>query len=204
MASDHINPRVKENNEIAYQKIKSYEPYTYDGPNSNSTSNPLHFYTYRIPAELCNDDEEFHFGLDEITFDNLDEKDSHAFIKKCFKYKDDTNVVRPVDFEKVEQKTKDIINWCIDFLLYQRDEEGDEVYGKYITIWSFLYNFLKIEKETYAYVIMSMLSHYEILEYGTGIRCGWIKHGVCYDDKKCPDYRIITIQNWIKNEPSRW
>jgi len=120
-------------------------------------------------------------------------------------------VVEIKEFEELSKESKDIIQWCLDFLAYHRDyayENVDE-YGnrcdykysnKYITLWSFIYDFLKIEKDGgIDYLLMNALGWYDFTEHGGGIRCSWIK---C-DKKhiKCPEERKKIIEDWIDSMP---
>jgi hypothetical protein len=96
---------------------------------------------------------------------------------------------------------KKLVDWCVDFLLFQKNYNVDDYNKdkKYITIWSFIYGFLRIE-ENYDYWLMNFLMWNNIMEFGAGIRCGWwIPDCALYSDRILTDKRRDKIINWIDN-----
>lgn len=128
----------------------------------------------------------------------------------------DDDTLKP--YEKLEQEGKDLIEWCVDFLIYQKQtvsypdiqlkseyKETEPHKYKYITIWSFIFDFLKIGKCGQDYLVLNFLEWYNIMEHGSGIRCGWyIKDNEIYGDRKLSSERKKIIENWIINAPDEW
>lgn len=107
-----------------------------------------------------------------------------------------------------------LIEWCVDFLLFYRESNHEDPLfkkqfpsefhkTKYITLNSFIYNYLKITNEGYKYWLMNALEWYKICEHGSGIRCAWFIS--CdknpYKDRKLSEERKQLIIEWIKNAP---
>jgi hypothetical protein len=89
--------------------------------------------------------------------------------------------------------------------MYFRKENQNQFHkNKYITIWSFIYNFLQIEKDSgYDYWLLSFLEQNKIIDHGSAIRCGWFNN-----DERNPYFeRILTeerkqqIIEWATNAP---
>jgi hypothetical protein len=78
---------------------------------------------------------------------------------------------------------RSLIFKCIDFLLINVNREtlcslkADRAQfhtEKYVTIWSFVYNFLKIRRDSgFDYFLLSYLDYYKLMDHGGGIRCAW-------------------------------
>lgn len=108
----------------------------------------------------------------------------------------------------LDDSGKQLINWCVDFLLFQRlemnfyklDQSGYHK-TKYIAIWSFIYDFLKIESG-YDYWLMSFLEWNNLMDHGTGIRCGWYIGDECNQNYKSyvlsEEHKNIIL-NWANN-----
>jgi len=107
-------------------------------------------------------------------------------------------------------KGLELVNWCIDFLLFgdlgrnfdflKTDQSGPHR-SKYITIWSFVYDFLKIPKDSgYDYWLLSFLEWSNIMEHGSGIRCGWLNSNF-KPRRALSKERRDTIFNWATNAP---
>ncbi len=70
---------------------------------------------------------------------------------------------------------KVLIKMCLHFLLYQRQfrEEHNTIAPS--TIWSFICSYLGVKRNSgYDYFIMCYLDHFDFMEHGCGIRCGWL------------------------------
>ena len=134
----------------------------------------------------------------------------------------------PKKFNRIGSNGKILVEWCVDFLIYKTDVDGNKIdtlslksnakelrelnkksvgfkhLNKYITIWSFIYDFLKINKDSgYDYWLMNMLEWYDIMEHGSGIRCGWFNSDKknIYKDRILTQERIEKIEKWIVNTP---
>jgi len=77
---------------------------------------------------------------------------------------------------------KELIDKCVEFLLFHKNENTsflktnqNQIHtSKYITIWSFIYDYLKIPQNSgYDYWLMNYLDHIGVMEHGSAIRCGW-------------------------------
>ncbi len=84
------------------------------------------------------------------------------FMEKYHKYKQPKNIG-----SKKSKRRKEF-----EILKKEINELMDK---KYITIWSFIYDFLKIPADSgYDYWLMNFLDWNNIMDHGSGIRCGWI------------------------------
>ena len=112
----------------------------------------------------------------------------------------------------LNQDGLNLIEWCIDFLIYQRDFQTDfpkkdqnQIHkNKYITIWSFVYGFLGIEKDSgLDHWLLWLLSRLKILEYGCANRSGWFN--TCdtnpYLNRTLSTERHDIILEWAKSAP---
>lgn len=126
------------------------------------------------------------------------------------------NILQSDTIEDLDENGKYVIEWCVDFLLFKRlnddihflkknVENNDPYKYKYITLWSFIYNFLNIQKDTgYDYYVMSWLDWNKICEHGSGIRCAWFES---HDERNPYRNRILTeerkniIIEWATNAP---
>ncbi len=114
-------------------------------------------------------------------------------------------VVQIKPYAELNQESKDLVYWCVDFLIYAKtnSENGNRNWelGKYISLWSFIYDFLKIEKNGgIDYLLMNLLNWYDFAEHGSGIRCSWLKTDAIIN-RVCSEERAEIITNWIKNAP---
>lgn len=74
--------------------------------------------------------------------------------------------------------------------------------GKYITIWSFIYDFLKIPRNSgYDYWLMNFLCWNHIMDHGSGIRCGWLDNYYSRDLLIIDEHIESKIVSWIKSSP---
>jgi hypothetical protein len=121
------------------------------------------------------------------------------------------SVVVSKTIDDLDNYGKELVEWCVDFLLFYKynmsfKKENQEQFHKtkYITIWSFIYNFLQINKDSgYDYWLLCFLEQNYIMEHGSGIRCGFF-----YNDEKNLYYNRIlteerknTIIEWAENAP---
>ena len=122
-----------------------------------------------------------------------------------------------IQFDKTQslnylsESGKNIIDWCVDFLIFKQKEnnflkknQNQFHKDKYITIWSFIREFLEIE-EHYDYYLMNFLEKYDLMEHGSGIRCGWYNSdNIYYKDRILNEERELQIINWAENAPDEW
>jgi hypothetical protein len=122
-----------------------------------------------------------------------------------------------IQFDKTQslnylsESGKNIIDWCVDFLIFKQKEnnflkknQNQFHKDKYITIWSFIREFLEIE-EHYDYYLMNFLEKYDLMEHGSGIRCGWYNYENRYYKDRILDEEIeLKIINWAENAPDEW
>jgi len=101
------------------------------------------------------------------------------------------------DYDKIPDKLKELIEWCVDFLSIDRSEYV-EMKDKYIQLYSFVYDFLNI-KPGYDYILMCLLEWYNIIEHGISIRCAYLNEDGPYKDRKITQERKDKIMNWINN-----
>jgi hypothetical protein len=128
---------------------------------------------------------------------------------------EDTNII---PFEDIGKNAQYAIEWCVDFLLLKKDYDNeieelslkldsiDKIHRtKYITLWSFIYDFLKIQRDSgYDYWLMNALEWYNIIEHGSGIRCSWfnVDDTNIFIDRILSEERKDIILTWIKNAPN--
>lgn len=126
------------------------------------------------------------------------------------------DIIQAKTINDLGEKGKELVEWCIDFLLLQQQSgwtfpkkiptQGGIVmdYNKYITIWSFVYDFLGISKASaYDYWLLCFIENNGLMEHGAGIRCGWWcgqTHKV-YGERQVSDKRKEIITQWAKNAP---
>ncbi len=145
----------------------------------------------------CSDD-----SLIEIIEGN---RTTDHFLMECLIENMGDCVVKIKPYDELSQQSKDLIEWCIDFLAYQKEfrdahfpKQLDGYHkNKYITLWSFIYGFLRIEKNGgIDYLLMNLLDWYDFSEHGSGIRCSWLDYKI---NRKCPEERVKIITNWASN-----
>jgi hypothetical protein len=120
------------------------------------------------------------------------------------------NIISSKTIRELNSDGKELVELCVDFLLFQRDcrikfpKKNQNLChrDKYITIWSFVYDFLKIEKDSnYDYWLLCFLQTNNILEHGIAIRCGWFydNHKNPYFDRKLTEDRKLKFIEWGNN-----
>lgn len=85
------------------------------------------------------------------------------------------HIIRPLPDDKNAME----VQYCLDFLIMANNGEFDNYLNrtmpKYITLWSMIYGFIGIRKNSgFDYLLMNYLDHMEYIEYGSGIRCAWL------------------------------
>lgn len=85
---------------------------------------------------------------------------------------------------KYENEKDELIKYCIEFLLADNNEMFQEYTG-YITIYSFIYHFLKIPDNGYPYIVMQYLENKKITEHGCAIRCAYLKNPELHKLENC-------------------
>lgn len=120
------------------------------------------------------------------------------------------DVLRATSLSDLGDKGKQLVDWCIDFLIFARKDidfpkknpENHSFHrNKYICIWSFIYNFLGIPQDSgYDYWLLSFLEWNGLMEHGSGIRCGWLAYPEDIDRKLTED-RENEIIKWGNNCP---
>ena len=170
----------------------------------------------------CSDDSVFE--LYDKWDTELGRSDIPHIYKELLKTVDKNNGNRFKDLCEINKNVVDLIEWCTDFLIYKRDFEEDfnklslrsnhedcgfkgGVYyntQKYITLYSFIYDFLKIPDESgYEYWLMNILDWYKISEHGSGIRCSWFNRSTenPYRNRILSKKRKDVIEKWIREAP---
>ncbi len=116
-------------------------------------------------------------------------------------------------FNDLGVKGKTLIEQCVDFLILQKEhnnyfkfpKKNPNQYhkNKYITIWSFIYEYLKIKKNSgYDYYLLCYLDNIGVMEHGSGIRCGWLDtDSGPYKDRKYSAEFKDKIVNWASKAP---
>lgn len=146
-------------------------------------------------------------GLREIICYRYSRENKNAKTKKH-------NINITVSFELIGKNGLDIIEWCVDFLLFKKLDINFEkknidtkyVFHKYkfIEIWSFIYDFLKIEKHSgYDYELMSFLVYSNIMVYDISMRYGKFSNfeDNHYLNRELPEERKKLLLDWATNSP---
>ncbi len=123
------------------------------------------------------------------------------------------NILQCNNVTELDENGKEIIMWCVDYLLFnkkypskvflKKNIDKDTVHKhKYLTIWSFIYDFLKIPKDSgYDYYVMMWLQWNNICDHGSAIRYAWFNTESAnpYLNRKLPIKKEQTIQTWCEN-----
>ena len=108
-----------------------------------------------------------------------------------------------------------LLNECATFLLWQAtNRDADVVFpksipsgphpNKYIVLHSWIYSNLGLPRDSgYDYWLMCYLDTYEIMEHGSGIRCGWWngEPGNPYHGRVVPPTADERISEWASAAP---
>ena len=118
------------------------------------------------------------------------------------------NIIQCSKVKDLDEDGIELVEWCVDFLLFnkldiefpKKNLENCHYHKtKYITLWSFIYDFLKIPKNSgFDYCLMEFLYYNAIVEYGIAIRCGYF----C-DEPYNPYYHRVLSEE-IKNKIISW
>jgi len=89
-----------------------------------------------------------------------------------------------------------LLKECEWFVLMERDKEFENLKNQqyYVSLWSFIYNYLEIPAD-WAYVVMQTLENEQVIEHGSGIRCAWLRHHKYITD--------VSTEN-IKKKSDTW
>jgi hypothetical protein len=101
------------------------------------------------------------------------------------------SMLQCIQYDELDEHGKELFDWCIDFLIFYKSLEHSD---KYIALWSFVYDFLKIPQHSgYDYYVMSFLEWNGVCEHGSGIRCAWLADDM---GRKLSDDRRKIIKEW--------
>jgi len=118
--------------------------------------------------------------------------------------------VCPYTYEGLTKNGTKLVDMCIQFLLIENSlvniqkTKPDDIHpNKYITIWSFVYDFLKITANSgFDYWLLNYLEFVEyqqvkgVMEHGSGIRCGYLKDSIqVHVDQEFKK----KVQEWVDN-----
>lgn len=108
------------------------------------------------------------------------------------------NILSEPKCENLTPEGLELVLWCVDFLLYNKNND----YDTKLSIWEFIYGFLGFEKNSgYDYWLMCYLEHLGIMEHGCGIRCGWFcsNESNPYFNRSLSDDRKNKILKWSES-----
>ncbi len=121
------------------------------------------------------------------------------------------NILTASKITDLDSHGLELIEWCVDFLLFNQlgmeflKKDQNQIHkDKYITIWSFVHNFLQIPKDSgFDYWLMSFIEHIGVMEHGSAIRCGWFNRSEFnpYFTRVLSQERKNQIIKWALNAP---
>lgn len=121
------------------------------------------------------------------------------------------NIVIANELSDLDTHGLELVEWCVDFLLFNqlemnfpKKDQNQFHKEKYINLFSFVYGFLQIPKESgFDYWLMSFLNHVSIMDHGSSIRCGWyVDHEINpYFTRVLSEERKNKIIEWATNAP---
>ena len=80
--------------------------------------------------------------------------------------------------DDLDENGRRLLVMLTDYLIIAREKRDEEKYLP--SIWDFIYGCLQLPRNCgYDYFLMCYLDTYEIMEHGSGIRCGWIANSDC-------------------------
>lgn len=134
------------------------------------------------------------------------EKNTYPAITGILKYLNDKNMV----LEDIDETSKSLIIQCIKFLLFFEKYKDDDIMkkrcqtdihkSKYITISSFIYNYLAIQRNSgYDYILMNFLQHIGVINHGAGIRSAWLENNIW--DVVLTEEDEQKMKQWVINAP---
>jgi hypothetical protein len=84
------------------------------------------------------------------------------------------NILTVPKLEELNSEALEIIEWCVDYLLYQKEIMDVGIKTRtYHNLSSFIINYLKIKSSVLKYWILCYLEHLNIAVHGSGIRACW-------------------------------
>ncbi len=126
---------------------------------------------------------------------------------------DEDSNIKGID--EIGEEGINLIEWCVDFLLFisKYDEDNDPIFKKkdqsgvdgekYITINSFIYNYLGLSDNGYKFWLLNVLHWYKICTHGSSMihsQLEWDRDNP-YRDRKLSKEREIMLVEWVKNAP---
>lgn len=180
--------------------MTTIENYKYKGYKSYGGMMRVDVYDLIEVCDCC--DEELH-NLLKLSKEEVINSTSNIGMK---------SVVVSKSLNQLDNYGKELLEWCADFLLFQKDNElqfkkrnqNQFHKNKYITIWSFIYNFLQLGKDSgYDYWLLCFLEQNNIMEHGSAIRCGFFNNYKKnpYFDRILTEDRKQKIIEWAENAP---
>lgn len=124
-------------------------------------------------------------------------------LNKCIDFKKKSYGVlgckHPLLSELPDDKDVDEVQYCLDFLQLKSDDKFKDKYckDKYITIYSFIYGYLRITDEHYQYLLMNYLDNMGYMEHGSAIRCGWMNTDSPVYPRIIDSEIVDSITSWI-------
>jgi hypothetical protein len=88
------------------------------------------------------------------------------------------NIVQSIKIYQLDQPALDLIEWCVDFLLWQEEKRDEFLYNrsKLVSLDEFIRTYLKIPDNGYNYWLMCFMEWNNIIDHGSGIRCAWLNN----------------------------
>jgi hypothetical protein len=98
------------------------------------------------------------------------------------------------DLNEIGEEGKAFIEWCVDFLIYKKEEDLIK------SLWSFILGFLHVDKG-YDYWLMNMLDWYKIVHHGSSLRCAWFRDDTDnpYKNRVLSEERKQRIESWLES-----
>jgi len=148
-------------------------------------------------------------GCSSFNIKDMEKQAPSAFLgklKDCLEFHNDyAKVIKDLPDDS---DAKDV-QLCLDFLslahsepdenlsFYPKKDQSGFHKSKYITIWSFIYGYLGIEKDgSYDYLLMNYLNNMDYMEHGSGIRCGWATEEI--RNRQVNKINRLKILDWAK------
>ena len=115
-------------------------------------------------------------------------------------YRPDLNLTIK-EYSDWPDECKNIIQSCIDYLLYKRkmdDKKNCPMISRYIS------DYLKIDDDDLeiSEFIQMIIHYYDIGEYGGSMRTMWLNHNL-YKDRELDQQKIDSLDKWVENNQNR-
>ncbi len=166
---------------------KKYPNFNLVKKNANNEEKK-YVYTYELDYKKCGSV----FRHEVKDFEEFIDSLSQSSLKSIY----DGNVNGSISYYGIDEiKNNDLVTII-------RKEEVKTNKDKYLTLWSFIYDFLKIPKDSgYDYYLMMWLQWNNICDHGSAIRCAWFKDEQAnpFYDRKLPIKKENAIMNWCEN-----